>query len=321
MVDHPHSSGDEAPSSRPTRGATRLRQLMVRRNSGERKPVDFNMITGVTSGPNADVFRSYLGVLARDRINILTPSFDNVFEVDRNIIWNNLLDSLVEQSSQGQFTLEGRHDILTIKLDVLSTLDECMLLLRAELRMKLREELRTKLYDEVTTKVTDKVMCQFQQQFESYGMRPHPSLVQEPIVPPTGESGKGSCSTPCVPRDDMDDASPCLLYVLDGTEKMLVARGIVFQAVIVVHGMELPKDEVKVSVDDIIIPDASVPLPTCEIFIVAHAFQSFIAWLKHLVGSVSDPSMITSTKTTYNVEYFGPFTSNSRTMSYHSTLN
>ncbi|KOM55255.1 hypothetical protein LR48_Vigan10g114700 [Vigna angularis] len=29
MADHPHSSGDEAPSSRPTKGATRLKQLML----------------------------------------------------------------------------------------------------------------------------------------------------------------------------------------------------------------------------------------------------------------------------------------------------
>ncbi|KOM54393.1 hypothetical protein LR48_Vigan10g028500 [Vigna angularis] len=69
-------------------------------------------------------------------------------------------------------------------------------------------------------------MRQFEQQFESHGMHPHPSPVQELVVPPTGRSGKGSCSAPAVPRDDMDDASPCLLYILDGTRTMLVAREI-----------------------------------------------------------------------------------------------
>ena len=87
----------------------------------------------------------------------------------------------------------------------------------------------------------------------------------------------------------MDDDSPCLLYILDGTKTLLVARGTVFKAVTIVHGMELSEDEVKVSVDEMIIPDTEVPLPTYEIFTVAHAFQSFIAWPKHLVGSVSDP--------------------------------
>ncbi|XP_052727001.1 uncharacterized protein LOC108332271 isoform X1 [Vigna angularis] len=92
MAESPHSSGDEVPTtSRRTRGATRLRQLILRRNAGERTPVIIDVVTGVASGPNAYVFRSYLGVLARDRISILTPSFDHVSEADRNLIWQDLL--------------------------------------------------------------------------------------------------------------------------------------------------------------------------------------------------------------------------------------
>ncbi|BAT79474.1 hypothetical protein VIGAN_02236900, partial [Vigna angularis var. angularis] len=92
MAESPHSSGDEVPTtSRRTRGATRLRQLILRRNAGERTPIIIDVVTGVASGPNADVFRSYLGVLARDRISILTPSFDHVSEADRNLIWQDLL--------------------------------------------------------------------------------------------------------------------------------------------------------------------------------------------------------------------------------------
>ena len=93
----------------------------------------------------------------------------------------------------------------------------------------------------------------------------------------------------------MDDASPCLLYILDDTDMVLVARGTEFRSATVSHGMQLLEDEVKVSVDEIIIPDASVPLPTYEIFTVAHAFQSFIAWPKHLVRSASDPQVWNST--------------------------
>ena len=37
----------------------------------------------------------------------------------------------------------------------------------------------------------------------------------------------------------MDDTHPCQLYIWDGTEKTLVARGKVFEAAIVLHGMEL----------------------------------------------------------------------------------
>jgi len=43
------------------------------------------------SGHYADVFKSYLGMLARERISILTLSFDLVTEVDREMIWQDLL--------------------------------------------------------------------------------------------------------------------------------------------------------------------------------------------------------------------------------------
>ena len=89
----------------------------------------------------------------------------------------------------------------------------------------------------------------------------------------------------------MDDGSPCLLYILDDTEMVLVARGTEFRSATVCHGMQLLEDEVKVSVDEMIIPDASVPLATEEIFTVEQALKSFIAWPKHLVGPVSDPSV------------------------------
>ncbi|KOM57731.1 hypothetical protein LR48_Vigan11g076400 [Vigna angularis] len=210
MANHPYSSRN-APSSRPTRGATSLRQLMVRRNSGERTPMDVNVITGVASGQNADVFRSYIGVLARDKINILTPSFDHVCEIDRNIIRNDLRYRKLEEK------------ILKKKAE-----DH-----RAPTLLRLHEK--------------------------------YPKELEKP---------EGSCSASAVLGDDIDDASPCLLYVLDGNETMLVARGIVFQAATVVHGLELSEDAVKVLVDYIIILDASVPLPTDDIFTMAQAFQS-----------------------------------------------
>ena len=89
-----------------------------------------------------------------------------------------------------------------------------------------------------------------------------------------GRSGKGNCSAP--PRDDIDDTHPCQLYIWDGTEKTLVARG-----------MELSKDEVKVTVEEVLVPFALVPMPTKEVYIVAQTLQCFLAWPRDLV--VSDP--------------------------------
>ena len=89
----------------------------------------------------------------------------------------------------------------------------------------------------------------------------------------------------------MDDTHPCQLYIWDGTKKTLVARGKVFEAVIVLHGMELSEDEVKVTVDEVLMLFALVHVPTDEVYIVAQAFQCFLAWPRDLV--VTDPPIQT----------------------------
>ena len=91
MAEHHSSLEDEAPAKRPTRGATRLRYLLIRRANGQKTLVDINVDTGMPSGRYVDVFKSYLGMLARERISILTPSFDHVTEVDQEMVWHDLL--------------------------------------------------------------------------------------------------------------------------------------------------------------------------------------------------------------------------------------
>jgi len=85
----------------------------------------------------------------------------------------------------------------------------------------------------------------------------------------------------------MDDTHPCQLYIWDGTEKTLVARGKVFEAATVLHGMELLEDEVKVTLEEVLMLFALVPVPIDEVYTMAQAFQCFIAWPRDLV--VSDP--------------------------------
>jgi len=81
----------------------------------------------------------------------------------------------------------------------------------------------------------------------------------------------------------MDDTHPCQLYIWDGIEKTLVARGKVFEVATVLHGMELLEDEVKVTVEEVLMPYALVLVPTDEVYTVAQAFQCFLAWPRDLV--------------------------------------
>ncbi|KOM25305.1 hypothetical protein LR48_Vigan86s002400 [Vigna angularis] len=151
--------------------------------------------------------------------------------------------------------------------------------IRKEMMQEITKKVRVELYDEVA----EMVAHQFQQRYEDYGNRPPPSPVAEHVVPPT-EVVKEVAQL----GDDMDDTRPCQLYILSDTGTMLVACGTVYETATVVHGVQLAEDEVKVTVDEVVIPDVVLPMPTNEFFTVEEAFKSFVAWPRHLVGDISD---------------------------------
>ena len=113
----------------------------------------------------------------------------------------------------------------------------------------------------------------------------------------SSRSRNESCSAPLIPGDDMNKTHSCQLYIWDGTRKTLVARGKVFEAATILHGMELPEDEVKVTVDEVLVLFALVPVPTYEVYTMTHAFQCFLAWPRDLVDS--DPLVQTLKPTIY----------------------
>ena len=47
----------------------------------------------MTFGPNAEEFNSYLGVVSRERLSILINSWDDVSEVNQNMLWEDVLVS------------------------------------------------------------------------------------------------------------------------------------------------------------------------------------------------------------------------------------
>jgi len=80
-------------SGRSNKGPSRLRRLSLRRASAEKTPFNIDVNTIVASGPNAETFNNYLGVVVRERPSILNNSWDDVSEVDRNMFWEDVLVS------------------------------------------------------------------------------------------------------------------------------------------------------------------------------------------------------------------------------------
>ena len=98
---HPGSHSEDAPtptvptsqvtSSRKKRMPTRMKSLARKRSDGPKLSLDVDPITGVVSGPNKVQFASYLGTLARDKISILTPSWKDVPQATKDLIWQDIL--------------------------------------------------------------------------------------------------------------------------------------------------------------------------------------------------------------------------------------
>ncbi|KOM34606.1 hypothetical protein LR48_Vigan02g075600 [Vigna angularis] len=118
-------------------------------------------------------------------------------------------DSLVEQSSQGQFTQEGRQDILATAIgrpkhpgwvrvflaSIFIRKDEGGH--KKEMTQEITKKVRAELYDEVA----EMVACQFQQRYEDYGNRPLPSPVAEHVVPLQVEAVKEVAQLPQIGQE------------------------------------------------------------------------------------------------------------------------
>ncbi|BAT80616.1 hypothetical protein VIGAN_03020800 [Vigna angularis var. angularis] len=76
--------------AKKVRGSTRLRTL-TRRIGEKRLQVYIDEATGRPSGPNRETFTSYLGALAREKVSILHPSWDQVKESTKKLLWEDIL--------------------------------------------------------------------------------------------------------------------------------------------------------------------------------------------------------------------------------------
>ncbi|KOM56137.1 hypothetical protein LR48_Vigan10g202900 [Vigna angularis] len=249
MAESPHSSGDEVPTtSRRTRGATRLRQLILRRNAGERTPIIIDVVTGVASGPNADVFRSYLGVLARDRISILTPSFDHVSEADRNLIWQDLL--------------------ITFDMPNIESLRNKCLSAIAERFRGFKTKLTSKFSTASVQITTEAVGCNkkktstasVQTTTEAVGILPRVST--KPRQKELSHSNWRDALVYGLASICWGPSRYGLVASVRRQSRHIRSMCTVYEAVIVVHDVELAEDEVKVTVDEVVVPDALLHVPT-----------------------------------------------------------
>ena len=91
MADRSPSPPQSPKHANPIRKATRLKDLAKRRANGRKTFVDIDVRTSIAGGPNSKIFQSYLGVLVREHISILVPYWEDVPEMQKNLLWQDIL--------------------------------------------------------------------------------------------------------------------------------------------------------------------------------------------------------------------------------------
>ncbi|KAL3638053.1 Proteasome subunit beta type-3 [Castilleja foliolosa] len=217
----------------------------------------------------------------------ITKSGDYINEETSSIAAK--IDALEQEQSSGNFKPSGRSDILAVAIgkpdhpsrvrgvgtgytvrtyfgkqeraaDGMVSRDEVAAIV-AEMQAKLRAEMQMILSSQSTS-----------------AAEPHTPVVL---------SAKGSCAVERGESDkhnveDGDDIGDYELYVED-PHKRLVAYGLIHDLGSNLHNMKMKNDEVRVSVERVVVADAPIPFPTEEVNKVGEALKQFIAWPRRLV--------------------------------------
>ncbi|KOM48359.1 hypothetical protein LR48_Vigan07g206300 [Vigna angularis] len=127
------------------RSVTRMPDVTSRRVNEKPVTMEFDPRTFLPIGAHATSFRSYLGVMAKYHVPIVATCWDDVPQVDKNLLWQDILndtpctkykitkeewvqfkesrltpewqDDCVDQQSQGIFVAQGREVLLVATTD------------------------------------------------------------------------------------------------------------------------------------------------------------------------------------------------------------
>ncbi|KAL5138491.1 hypothetical protein HKD37_10G028652 [Glycine soja] len=87
----PHSDASASPSIvKQTRKVSRLRSLSARPAGAERPMVHIDPATGKADGPHKKKLRTYLGIVARDKVDITYENWKEVPTAQKDLIWENI---------------------------------------------------------------------------------------------------------------------------------------------------------------------------------------------------------------------------------------
>ncbi|KAH1257718.1 hypothetical protein GmHk_03G007624 [Glycine max] len=222
-----------------TRKATRLRSLATRPLGAERLVVNVDPAIGKADGPYKKKLRTYLGIIARDKVDMTYETWKKVPAAQKDLIWKDIQQGEIDPVlSDPQRPLVGEQKLMAEKtkkrleeaaqsrstqaiIDPLSPI-------RCHVKWKLARTKKTgQMTSEAAKEITEKIASQGL--FVPHGRqdaltaaigRPeHPgqglALPPEPKVSPSGArvSTKESCVAPSGNDPETSDSDKCGLYI------------------------------------------------------------------------------------------------------------
>ncbi|KAH1253978.1 hypothetical protein GmHk_04G010517 [Glycine max] len=109
-----------------TRKATRLQSLATRPPGVERPVVNVDLSTGKADGPHKKKLRIYLGIVARDKVDVTYDTWKEVLAAQKDLIWEDI---------QAEFEIPEASNSRT-KKKILQTVGECWRQFKSDLTRK-----------------------------------------------------------------------------------------------------------------------------------------------------------------------------------------
>ena len=89
------ASHSSSPPLKRTRKASRLRLLATRPVRAERPLVHVDPVTLKADGPHSKKFRTYLGIVARDKVDVTYENLKHVPITQKDLIWEDIQVSCI----------------------------------------------------------------------------------------------------------------------------------------------------------------------------------------------------------------------------------
>ncbi|KAH1190180.1 hypothetical protein GmHk_20G057803 [Glycine max] len=234
-----------------TRKATRLRSLATRPVGAERPLVHVDPTIGKANDPHKKKLRTYLGIVARDKVDVTYENWKQVPTTQKDLIWEDI------QASQGSFVAHGRPNVLTVAIG------------------------QPEHHGRVCAARVGVTIKQY------FGPDPRTSRTSSSMAPEDLE--QLICSPSFNRKCNHRDSHFLLilrLYVEENPPR-LVALGRLYVGSTTIHNIPLLHDQVKFGVEEVRDADAPILIPTEEVKLVGQTLNTLFAWPTYLVKHLS----------------------------------